>query len=237
MILLFPLGLLLAGLLGPALSAAPPHLVWAERLVRDLRPEHNSYGGAPTVVQWRGVDGATRSQNRSVCSSFITALFHRSYGYDSDEVRRWLGRRIPKAIDYHEAITQTNRFQSVRVVWLIEPGDLLASRQLNPASTSTGHVMLARSRPQSLAGCSGSVCVYRLQVIDSSRSGHGADDTRRGASGVGIGTIQLQATRQGAVLAYRWSEQKNSRWRNASEEPLLVGRFCGQRCPSGEQRE
>ena len=235
--LLFPLGLLLAGLLRPAVSAAPPHLLWAERLVRDLRPEHNSYGGTPTVVQWRGVDGATRSQNRSVCSSFITALFRRSYGYDSDEMRRWLGRRTPKAIDYYEAIAQANRFQPVRAVELIQPGDLLASRQLNPASTSTGHVMLARSLPQPLAGCPGRVCVYHLQVIDSSRSGHGANDTRRGASGVGIGTVQLQATRQGAVLAYRWSEQKTSRWRNGSVEPLLIGRFCGQRCPSGEQRE
>ena len=68
--LLFPFGLLLAALLTPAVGAAPPHLLWAERLVRDLRPEDNSYGGSPTVVQWRGVDGATRSKNRSVCSSF-----------------------------------------------------------------------------------------------------------------------------------------------------------------------
>ena len=232
--LLLPFGLLLAALLTPAVSAAPPHLLWAERLVRDLRPEDNSYGGSPTVVQWRGVDGATRSKNRSVCSSFITALFRRAYGYDSDEVRRWLGRSTPKAINYYEAIGQANRFQPVRAVGLIQPGDLLASRQLNPTSTITGHTMLARSRAQPLAGCPGSVCVYRLQVIDSSRSGHGADDTRRGSSGVGMGTIQLQATRQGSVLAYRWSDLKTSRWRHATEEPLLIGRYCGQRCPASK---
>jgi hypothetical protein len=45
-----------------------------------------------------------------------------------------------------------------------------------------------------------------------------------------MGTIQLQATLQDSVLAYRWSEQNTTRWRHATEEPLLIGRFCGRHC-------
>lgn len=231
-----PWGVLLISLLAPH-AGVPPHLHWAERMVGDLRPQDNSYGSSPTVVQWRGVDGAVRSLNRSVCSSFVTALFRRAYGYSSEEVRRWLGRRTPQAIDYYKAIANTNRFELVPTVALIQPGDLLASRQLSPMATSTGHLMLARNRPQPSEACRGEVCIYRLQVIDSSRSGHGPNDSRRGSAGAGMGTIQLQATRPGVVLAYRWSEQPRSRWRTASEEPLLIGRFCGVECPSGEQHE
>jgi hypothetical protein len=236
-ILPLPLGLLLAGLLMPVDDAIPPHLFWAERLVADLRSDDNSYGSSPTVVQWRGVDGAMRTRNRSVCSSFITALFRRAYGYSLADVGRWLGRRTPQAIDYYQAIANTKRFRHIKSLERVRPGDLLATRQLSPSATSTGHLMMARRRPQLTAACRGDVCVYRLQVIDSSRSAHGADDSRRGGAGVGIGTIQLQADRQGSVLAYRWSERSRSRWRVASQEPLVVGRFCGQHCDLGEQRE
>jgi hypothetical protein len=68
------LAMTLAGLVLPVGAASPDHLVWAQRLVADLRPEDNSYGSRPTLVEWRGVDGASRSRNRSVCSTFITAL-------------------------------------------------------------------------------------------------------------------------------------------------------------------
>jgi hypothetical protein len=68
-------------------------------------------------------------------------------------VRRWLGRSTPKAINYYEAIGQANCFQPVRALGLNQPGDLLASRQLNPTSTITGNTMIAHSRSQPLAGC------------------------------------------------------------------------------------
>lgn len=231
------LGLLVAQQWLPGAIATPEHLVWAQQLVGDLRAEDNRYGSRPTLVRWRGVDGASRSLNRSVCSTFISALFQQAYGYDSAELRRWLGLRSPQAVHYYQAIASANRFRPVRAVWAIEPGDLLASRQLRPAATSTGHLMLAASRPQRLLPCRASLCSYRLQVIDSSRSGHGSADTRRGGGGVGMGMIQLQADRQGRPRAYRWSEQSGSRWRTASEEPLIIGRFCNDRCGSTQKHQ
>ncbi len=230
------LAMTLAGLVLPVGAASPDHLVWAQRLVADLRPEDNSYGSRPTLVEWRGVDGASRSRNRSVCSTFITALFERAYGYGPDERLRWLGLRSPWAVDYYRAIAAGHRFRQVATVRSMAPGDLLASRQLNRTSTVTGHLMLAAARPQALGPCVADRCVYRLEVIDSSRSGHGPNDTRQGGGGVGRGTIQLQADRQGRVQAYRWSEQAGSRWRGAAQEPLIIGRFCGETCRYGSDQ-
>jgi hypothetical protein len=231
------LALIVALPLLPVGATPPDHLVWAQRLVADLRAEENSYGVRPTVVQWRGVDGALRSHNHSVCSTFISALFQRAYGYGPSERRRWLGQRSPRAVDYYQAIAAGQRFRLVRTLGELAPGDLLASRQLNPTATSTGHLMLAAGRPEPVAPCVAGRCAYRLVVIDSSRSGHGPRDTRQGRGGVGRGTIQLQADRQGRVQAYRWSEQPGSRWRGALQEPLLIGRFCGQSCGSEKRSD
>jgi len=105
-----------------------PHLVWAQRLIVDLKPEHNSYGRNPTLVVWRGVDGAPSSRNRSDCSSFISALWRRAYGYGLDEMRQWLGDSTPRAIDYHSTIAAGNRFQRIERIGDLQPGDLLATR-------------------------------------------------------------------------------------------------------------
>ena len=211
-------------------SAPPAHLVWAQRLLVDLQRQDNSYGSHPTVVQWQGVDGARRSLNRSVCSSFITALIQRAYGYRFDEMRHWLGTTRPLAIDYYNAIANGKRFQAVHVISEVDPGDLLATRRLRPGAGSTGHLMLAAGRPERVEPCNRPMCRYRLQVIDSSRRGHGPSDSRGNASGAGIGAIELNVDGAGRVNAYRWSERTGSRWRSSEDEPMLIGRFCGKAC-------
>ena len=213
-----------------ALSPPPAHLSWAQRLLVDIQPQDNSYGSHPTVVQWRGVDGARRTFNRSVCSSFITALIRRAYGYSSDQIRYWLGARSPQAVDYYDAIARGNRFQPVLLIGAVEPGDLLATRNLRPAARNTGHLMLAAAQPQLVKPCDRQFCRYRLTVIDSSRSGHGPNDSRGKSSGVGIGVIELQADLAGRVHAFRWSELQRSQWRGSDAEPVLIGRFCDHGC-------
>lgn len=207
------------------LALLVPHLLWAERLVADLDASNNSYGRSPLVVLWRGVDGATISRNHSDCSGFISALWRRTYGYDDVEMRRWLGTAAPQARHYHAAIIQANRFEQIGRVDQIQPGDLLASRYQQPRSGATGHLMLAAADPQPVGPCQAGRCVHRLVVLDSSRSGHGPADTRRSGSGVGRGVIQLLASMDGQVLAYRWSESQRSRWRFLAQEALVVGRF------------
>lgn len=202
-----------------------PHLVWAQRLLVDLRPDHNSYGRNPTLVVWRGVDGAATSRNRSDCSSFITALWRRAYGYGPEEMRQWLGLSAPRALDYYAAIVQGNRFDRIERITNLQPGDLLVTRYRARRPGATGHVMLAAGLPMPVGQCSEQRCVFRLEVIDSSRSGHGAVDTRQGHAGAGQGVIQVETSRDGRFQAYRWSDRSSSRWRFAADEPLVVGRF------------
>ena len=150
-------------------SVVIPHLLWAQRLVADLRPEHNSYGRNPSLVLWRGVDGAPISRNRSDCSSFITALWSRAYGYGSDQMRQWLGVAAPRARDYHEAIVKGNRFQRIERIVDLQSGDLLATRYQRSRSDATGHVMLAASRPTAVGVCSEVLGVFRLQAVAYTR--------------------------------------------------------------------
>jgi len=140
-------------------------------------------------------------------------------------MRQWLGDPTPRAIDYHSAIAAGNRFQQIERIGDLQPGDLLATRYQRSRPGATGHVMVAADRPMAVDVCSQARCVFRLVVIDSSRSGHGPADTRPGTGGAGKGVIQLQTSRDGRFQGYRWSERLSSRWRVLPEESLLVGRF------------
>jgi hypothetical protein len=106
----------------------------------------------------------------------------------------------------------------------IKPGDVLAVLYQEDAtatgSTATGHVMIATGR-SALTLVNGKITAT-LTVADSSRSPHGAKDTRGLLGGVGDGTIVLQlAYGSGHYLAWKWSERSSS-WREF--EDLVVAR-------------
>lgn len=231
---------------------AVPHLWWAKRLLADIKPENNRYGSRPTQLEWRGANGATATINRTVCSSFITGLLNKSYGYSPQTMRRWLNTSTPNVARYHQAITSTNRFELITQIQKIKPGDLIAVRYTQPdisemqESSSSGHIMLVASSPvpqpykatQKEMAFGLTSKQYRVSVIDSSRSGHGMLDTRLlptggwGQGGVGLGTIILEANLTGNILGYRWSDRLGSPLRRQSDQPLVVGRFCGISCGS-----
>ncbi|HEY2740064.1 MAG TPA: hypothetical protein VGK45_16770, partial [Thermoanaerobaculia bacterium] len=66
---------------GRAADGASDHLAWARKLVAGVTPETNIYASRPTVVTWSGVNGATETRNRSVCSALVAHLFSQAYGY------------------------------------------------------------------------------------------------------------------------------------------------------------
>jgi hypothetical protein len=236
-----------AGGLAEAPAAALPHMVWADRLLREIRPADNAYGSHPTVLQWRGVEGAPISRNRTVCSSFITRLLKQAYGFSSEEIRRWLGAAAPTAADYYRAIRRGDRFVEIAEIGGIRRGDLVAIDYRRPVAsegqggTPTGHLMLVDGLPeaQPKRNLGGRGRFYSLLVIDSSRSGHGPLDSRsqgpdgRRGSGVGRGTIGLLVDPGGRILAYSWSTLARSRWIPQRQHPLRVGRFCWDRCGQG----
>src|SRR5215212_2664200 len=74
----------------PTNVALPLHVTMARDLVAHVAPENNLYD-TPTVLQWAGVDGQTVYKNTSVCSTLITKLTMRAYGFRSTDFTRWTG--------------------------------------------------------------------------------------------------------------------------------------------------
>lgn len=233
MILVVRLLLPLLGLALPALAhgSTPLHLVWAERLLADLRPADNRYAGPPPRLTWRGIDGADRTSNSSDCSGFVTALLRRAYDLGPADLRRWLGSTNPTASRYHEAISRADGFQPVERADAIEPGDLLAIRyQRSPLENdrldgerggmATGHLMLAAERPRTLGAGR-----LALVVIDSSRTGHGPEDRRGSEGGAGRGTIALVVDGAGRPIAYTWSLRTGSPRLGPPRQELRIGRL------------
>ncbi|MEH2098825.1 MAG: hypothetical protein V7K76_03435 [Nostoc sp.] len=186
-------------------SQEPQELDWAKRLIDDIQPQNNAYTSKNPTLKWKGVDGATKSQNRTVCSSFITRLLKRAYGYTSSDIKNWIGLDNPKAANYYDTITAQKRFQLISQVSDIKPGDILAikysendrnttdaedpssdqnisdANQCPTSLKSTGHVVLISQAPivhNTSPPVQSDLTQYSLKVIDSSKSGHGCKDTR-----------------------------------------------------------
>lgn len=222
--------LALLALSGAAL--AQEHLFWAEDIALHVTPEQNVYGSNPNYIRWAGVNGATVYQNRTECSPFVTRVLKQAYGWGDRYFRRWLGSSSPSAAMYHDAILLQNRFTSVQHIADIRAGDIIAVKY--PAGGSaTGHVMFARGPAMARSPSAPLVAdtvQYEVEVIDSSKSGHGADDTRLLAdggwdSGAGIGVLRLYADDGGTLTGYTWSTYSNSQYYGADSRHLVVGRL------------
>jgi hypothetical protein len=230
----------LSGRLGHAASAAPDHLEWARKLIAGVSPETNAYASRPTVVTWSGVNGATETRNRSVCSALVAHLMRQAYGYRSADFASWLGAGFPKAAGFHDAIASGHGFDPVLRIADIRPGDVLAIKY-PPGSRPTGHVLLAASRPSERRATEPVVSgtkQYELTVIDSSHTGHGPTDTRHYAkgkfhNGVGEGLFRLYANPDGTLAGYSWSVTKASEFYAPAERHLVVGRLNHEVKPTG----
>ncbi|HEX3527453.1 MAG TPA: hypothetical protein VH988_10320 [Thermoanaerobaculia bacterium] len=225
---------------GRAADGALDHLAWARRLVAGVTPETNIYASRPTVVTWSGVNGATETRNRTVCSALVAQLFRQAYGYRAADFESWLGGRFPRAAGFHGAIAGGHGFDLVRRVEDIRPGDVLAIKY-PPGSHPTGHVLLAASRPEPRRATEPVVpgtVQYELTVIDSSHTGHGPTDTRHYAkgkfhTGVGEGLFRLYAGPDGKIAGYSWSVTKASEFYAPGERELVIGRLNHKVKPTG----
>jgi hypothetical protein len=127
-------------------------LNWAKRLVDELKtnPCNNKYTAKQVFITWKGVNNAKESENRSVCSSFITLLLKQTYGNkDGFNFKEWMGfgTIVPKdkpdeeilAAPYYQLIANNrNRFQLITRVTDILPGDILAVKY-SESSKSTDY--------------------------------------------------------------------------------------------------
>lgn len=157
--------------------APAKHLADAMTLVQHLRLENTSYRHGQGQVQWEPV-----CISHADCSGFLGALLMHSYGFSWDDFKKWFGSSRPTARRYHDTIAKRIGFNQVMQVRDIHPGDIIAVK-FPPGGSNTGHVMLAVNVPQRISAKEPLVSnteQWELEVIDSSRSGHGQLDTRHG---------------------------------------------------------
>lgn len=230
---------LLAGFIGlcnvvpPVYAGLTTHVSWAELLVANLSPDKNDYGSSPTYIYWAGINGSGSYENRTQCSSFVTRVLKQAYTWSDADFRVWFGSNSPTAAMYHDAIEAQNGFSSIRKIGDIQSGDIIAIKYSDD-STSTGHAMIVKSpaikRSRTLPLITGT-SQYEIEVIDSSKSGHGKSDTRLMADGswdkgAGIGKLRLYANSNGIVIGYSWSAAKNSvYYGQQSLRHLVIGRL------------
>lgn len=157
-------------------TAPPLHLLWAEEVAQNIAPSDNAYGARPTYLTWPGVNGATAYTNRTECSSFVTRAFKQAYGWSHTDCITWFGPSSPTAAKYHDAILAGNHFVAVPHVSDMQSSDIIAVQYVDGTTTSTGHTMIATG-PADLRPATApyvpKTTQYVVEVIDSSRSGHG----------------------------------------------------------------
>ncbi|MFZ1937154.1 MAG: hypothetical protein WCB27_18980 [Thermoguttaceae bacterium] len=237
----------IAGLCAAAtcLAAEPPkHLTAAIDLVDRLDLHNTSYRHKDPQVTWQGT-----CQSHADCSGFLDALLTHSYGYDSDDFKRWFDSHRPSARRYHDAIAAQRGFREIRQLAEVQPGDILAIKYLRKRE-NTGHVMLVAEQPRRIAPLppvATDTEQWAVPVIDSSHSGHGPTDSRhhRGANnkdhdGLGRGVFRIYAGSQGQVVGFAWSTARISKFVAPDDEHLVIGRLIPGFKPNGNslsQRE
>ena len=105
-----------------------------------------------------------------------------------------------------------------RIVRLMDakPGDLIAWRKDPlPTKGNTGHIVMVMGKP--VTEKDGAV---HIQILDASKRGHAHDTRKKGASGVGLGSMWFRVDEAGAPIAYHWSNPK----RKPSVRPIAIGR-------------
>jgi len=157
-----------------------------------------------------------------------------TYGYSSDDFKRWFDSHRPSAKRYFDAIVEQQGFVRLERVTDLRPGDFIAVKYLN-RTDNTGHIMLVDQLPERARGSRRSDAngeAWLVQVIDSSETGHGPSDTRhkRGADGrdhdgLGEGVLRLYADAQGRATGFSWSALEVSKFRGPDEEPVAFGRL------------
>jgi hypothetical protein len=208
-------------------------LGWAELLVQNLTSSDTDYQHTNGVVTWAGEHGATKYESRTDCSGFISALLTQTYGLSREEFGKWLGKTRPLAVSFYEAIALQRGFTRVDTILEMKPGDIIAIKYPNPApGDNTGHLMLvagvARQRTATKPIVSNTE-QWELEIIDSSSSGHGKQDTRHQSDGtfsegVGKGSLRLYTT-SGKVTGYSWSLEGESEYYPLASRPLIIGKL------------
>jgi hypothetical protein len=210
-------------------GTVPRHLTEAEHLVDGLNLADTNYEHGQPSVSW-----SNPKASHTDCSGFIDALLMHTYHYDPDQFKAWFDSHRPSARRYYEAIVEQKGFTHVHYINHLKPGDILAVKYLK-RTDNTGHVMLVEGYPKRRKATEPMVDgteQWEVEIIDSSKTGHGVTDTRHkmGADGkdhdgLGRGVLRIYTTPDGKVAGFAWSTMKVSQFKTPDDEDLVMGRL------------
>lgn len=160
---------------------------------------------------------------RTDCSGLVEHILHGFPGL-LEAIKRPPQHRRPLAEDFYQTfhdapLTSDAPWQRVERVTDVLPGDIIAWKSLTHEDgdhADTGHVMVIVSMPTPQAKPTESGIV----VIDSTKSAHDADTRKAGNTGVGRGTIYLEADNAGHPIGFHW-RNPNGEMR---ENPIAIAR-------------
>lgn len=211
---------------------AEVHMSNARYLVDSVDPRNNRYAHERSI-RWPTTNSmATVSAD---CSSLLNELWVESYLKNDAALTAMFGKPWPKARDWYREIVRGKFFLRITNVLDIVEGDIIAvyypRGMVQTGDTNTGHVMLVNAKPKRVLPRAPRMDgeQYSVQVIDSTASPHGKDDTRSkkkggdNSSGIGIGTIRLYML-SNECIGYAWSMTATN-WYASNERPLAVGRY------------
>ncbi|MFD5634859.1 LamG domain-containing protein [Streptomyces sp. NPDC127077] len=209
---------------GRALSADEVSLISG----RTARLNNVYLVGSPSAVTWGTPDELPTWIARARCSSFLTWVLKHTYSWATDDYfSQYFHDRIPEAADYRNAFTDGTagpRFQRIRKVADLQPGDLIAVDYQSQVDGSTGHIVMVRAVKGVFTGVAdfAGETQYAVEVVDCTAEPHGVyaltnypkyPDTRMVSTekadqleGVGIGHMMFYASNTtGEFSRYRWS--------------------------------
>lgn len=217
-------------------AASTTHLVNAQTLVAQLRAqgeagvffdangvEYNLYGApwSSSYISW-----TVPASVHAVCSNFYIRLMMASYA-------GWTAKGVgftsssPNSAAIHDAIEAgACRYVKVANFADCQPGDVMAIKYFDDASSNSGHTMILEGATPNLTYADGSIR-WSVKVVDCSSGPH-SNDTRvfpsRTSSGAGSGFLYVYS-RNGAVTGYSWKQTSGSTVYAPAVRHLTVGRL------------
>ncbi|MFF3843813.1 LamG domain-containing protein [Streptomyces sp. NPDC002328] len=230
---------------GRALSAAEAYLISGKK----ARDNNRYLIGSPSTVTWGTPDDLASWVAHARCSSFLTWVLKHTYGWAADSYfTQYFQDRIPEAADYRQAFadgTAGPRFQQIRKVTDLQPGDLIAVDYRGQVENNTGHIVMVREVKGVFSGVAdfAGETQYAVEVVDCTAEPHGVyaltnypkyPDTRmvglvkeENFEGVGIGHMMFYASQgTGEFSRYRWSVNTHKDDAHpVAERPLAAARI------------
>ncbi len=198
-------------------------------LLKSVKPANTSYKHKDNQVSWGGNEPPVCHAD---CSGLMNALLLHCQIFSENDFLTYLGSKRPLAKHYHDAIIHQRGFKEITSVEEFRAGDIIAIKY-PPGSENSGHIMLILSAPNKRKATEPIVkntTQYEIEILDSSQSGHGLDDSRKLDSGkyhdgLGKGIYRLFSNANGLVIGHTWSVQSNSKYYEMNVRHLVVGRL------------